>query len=323
MEASQPARPLVAALWNPYNPRPMTQPADIWTVRRLLEWTIPFFTRKDVDSPRLSAEMLLSHVLHVPRLKLYLGYERELSAENLTAYRALVKRAADQEPIAYLTGSAPFFNLDFAVTPDVLIPRPDTETIVENVLQLARQEVGFSNPRILDLCTGSGCIAAALAKHLKTVDSLVATDLSPAAVAVARGNIERLGLSDRIVIAQGDLFEALERVDDHRPFDLIVSNPPYIRSGLMTTLDASVRDFEPHLALDGGPDGLSIHRQILAGAAGRLVPGGRLYLEIAFDQGESARAVAAKFPAFADVKILRDYAGNDRVLYLRKPDSSK
>ena len=302
----------------------MTQPADarapeIWTVRRLLEWTIPFFTRKDVDSPRLSAEMLLAHVLNVPRLKLYLGYERELSPENLTAYRALVKRASDQEPIAYLTGSAPFFNLDFTVTPDVLIPRPDTETIVENVLQLARQEVGFSNPRILDLCTGTGCIAAALAKHLKNVDSIVATDLSPAAVKVARGNIERLGLSDRVTVAQGDLFEALTQLSDRRPFDLIVGNPPYIRSGLMPELDASVRDFEPHLAFDGGPDGLSIHRQILTGAAERLVPGGRVYLEIAFDQGATAKEMAGKFPAYGEIRVLRDYAANDRVLYLRKP----
>ncbi|MBV8779782.1 MAG: peptide chain release factor N(5)-glutamine methyltransferase [Phycisphaerae bacterium] len=296
----------------------MTQQVEIWTVRRLLDWTTPFFQRKDVDAPRLSAEMLLSHVLKVPRLQLYVQHERELTAEQLSAFRGLVKRASDQEPIAYLTGVAPFFNLEFKVTPAVLIPRPDSETIVENVLQLARHEVGFSNPRILDLCTGSGCIAAAIASHLKNLDSVIASDLSPAAVEVARQNFASLELSDRITVVEGDLFEALKHASDHRPFDLITANPPYIRSNLIPELDASVKNFEPHLALDGGEDGLAIHRRILSAAPDRLVPGGRVYLEIAYDQGDAARALAATFPAYTEVKILRDYAGNDRVLYLRK-----
>ena len=297
----------------------MPPPVETWTVRRLLEWTIPFFTRKDVDSPRLSAEMLLSHVLKVPRLQLYINYDRELSAEQLTTFRALVKRASDQEPIAYLTGVAPFFNLDFKVTRDVLIPRPDTETIVENVLQLARNEVGFSNPRILDLCTGTGCVAAAIAFHLKNTDGVVAIDISPEAVAIAKQNIETLGLADRVTVVEGDLFSPISSLADPRPFDLITANPPYIRSALMSSLDASVKDFEPHLALDGGGDGLDIHKRILKGANERLLPGGRIYLEIAFDQGEAAKTLAGEFATFDDVKILRDYGGNDRVLYLRKP----
>src|SRR2546423_14464033 len=146
----------------------MTGGAEVWTVRRLLEWTAAFFTRKEVDSPRLSAELLLAHVLAVPRIKLYTDYERPLPEKDLTAYRALVARAAEHEPIAYLTGKAHFFNLEFEVNRDVLIPRPDTETIVENVLQLARHQPGMESPRILDLCTGSCCIAAAIAHHLKT-----------------------------------------------------------------------------------------------------------------------------------------------------------
>src|SRR3954462_12064267 len=138
-----------------------------WTVRRLLEWTTGFFTRKTIDAPRLSAELLLAHVLQVPRIKLYTDYERALTDTQLTTYRELVRRAGEEEPIAYLTGRAHFFNLEFEVTRDVLIPRPDTETLVENVLQLARRTSGFETPRILDLCTGSGCIAAAIAHHNK------------------------------------------------------------------------------------------------------------------------------------------------------------
>src|SRR5256714_2298095 len=179
---------------------------ETWTVRRLLEWTTPFFTRKEVDSPRLSAELLLAHVLKIPRIKLYTDYERVMGEGELANFRELVKRAGEQEPIAYLTGKAHFFNLEFEVNRDVLIPRPDTETIVENVLQTARHETGLASPRVLDLCTGSGCIAAAIAKHLKTA-TVVATDASAAAVVVAKRNIERLGLSDRVTVEMGDLFE--------------------------------------------------------------------------------------------------------------------
>src|SRR5256714_230669 len=168
-----------------------------WTVRRLLEWTTAFFTRKDVHAPRLSAERLLAHVLKYPRIKLYTDYERPLSEKELATYRGLVQRAVEQEPIEYLTGIAHFFNLEFEVNRDVLIPRPDTETLVENVLQLARNQPGFEAPRVLDLCTGSGCVAAAIAHRLKAA-TVVATDISAPAVALARKNVERLGLSDRV-----------------------------------------------------------------------------------------------------------------------------
>src|ERR1700733_13802834 len=179
-----------------------------WTVRRLLEWTPGFLQKKGVDQPRLSAELLLAHVLSVPRIKLYTDFERVLDEKSLTAYRELVRRASEQEPIAYLTGKAHFFNLEFSVTRDVLIPRPDTETLVENVLQLVRHQAGLETPRVLDLCTGSGCIAAAIAKHLKA-STVAATDLSAAAVEVARRNIQSLGLSERVTVEQGDLFEPL------------------------------------------------------------------------------------------------------------------
>ena len=146
--------------------RPMSETNGTWTVRRLLEWTTGFFAKKNVDSPRLSAELLLAHVLKVQRIRLYTDYERSVGEKELGQYRELVKRAGEQEPIAYLTGRAHFFNLELEVGPGVLIPRPDTETLVENVLQLVRNEPGLETARVLDLCTGSGCIAAAIARKL-------------------------------------------------------------------------------------------------------------------------------------------------------------
>lgn len=296
-----------------YNSAQMTQPTQAWTIRRLLEWTSSFFTRKEVDSPRLAAELLLSHVLSVPRIKLYTDYERVLEEGPLGRYRALVQRASEHEPIAYLTGSAHFFGLEFEVTRDVLIPRPDTELIVENVLQLVRHQAGMEAPRILDLCTGSGCIAAAIAYHLKNA-VVTATDLSEKAAEVARKNVERLGVSERVTVVVGDLFEPLSQMVDARPFDLIVSNPPYVSTTEMEQLDRNVREFEPAGALDGGIDGLIVHRRILAGASGRLVPGGRIYIEIGYKQADAAREAASHHPELENVLILRDLAGNDRVL---------
>ena len=285
-------------------------------MRRILEWTTQYFTRKKIDAPRLSAELLLAHVLGVPRIKLYTDYERPMTEQQLAAMRALVQRAAEEEPIAYLTGRAHFFNLEFEVNRDVLIPRPDTETLVENVLQLARNQAGFEAPRVLDLCTGSGCVAAAVAHHLKGAQVL-AVDISPAAVEVARRNVRRLGLGDRVVVEQGDLFEPLGRMVDRQPFHLILANPPYIPTGQIEALDRSVRDYEPVGALDGGMDGLTVHRRILGEAPGRLVPGGRVFLEIAFDQGNLAAEAAAECSMFRDIMVLRDYGGNDRVLTAR------
>jgi release factor glutamine methyltransferase len=287
-----------------------------WTVKRLLEWTAGFFGKREVDSPRLSAEMLLAHVLAVPRIRLYTDYEKTVSDVHLAAYRELVKRAGNQEPIAYLTGRAPFFNLDLAVSREVLIPRPDTETLVENVLQLARAVPGFEAPRILDLCTGSGAIALALAGRMKSA-TVVATDISEGALTVARENAGRLGLAERVTFLHGDLFTALAATPEAQPFDLILANPPYIPSADIARLDASVRDFEPHLALDGGPDGMNFHRQILAGTEGRLTAVGRVFLEIQFDQGPRVRDLAGSFPHLAEARILKDASGHERVVTAR------
>jgi release factor glutamine methyltransferase len=294
----------------------MTETAP-WTVRRLLQWTQEFFSRKSVDAPRLSAELLLAHVLKYPRIKLYTDFERPLRDSELAEFRGLVQRAAEHEPIAYLTGKAHFFNLEFRVTKDVLIPRPDTETLVEHVLQLARATPGMESPRILDLCIGSGCIAAAIAYHLKNAVAW-GIDISPAALEIARANIEQLGLASRVTLLQGDLYEPLQGSVDAQPFHVITANPPYIPTSQLAALDRSVRDYEPLSALDGGLDGLTLHHRILDGAAQRLIPGGRIYLEIAFDQGPAALAITEGCDMFEDVRILKDYHGKDRVLTARR-----
>jgi len=291
---------------------PVAKPAA-WTVERLIVWTRGFFERKGIESPRLCAELLMAHVLHCTRIELYTNYQKPVDDPHLSTLRALVQRAGEDEPIAYLTGRAHFFNLELIVTPDVLIPRPDTETLVEQVLKLCRNVMGFEAPRVLDLCTGTSCVALAIAAHHKTAQ-LIATDISAPALGVAKQNVDKHALSDRVTLLHGDLFEALNGFVDASPFDIITANPPYIASQQMQSLPRNVRDYEPHVALDGGADGLAPHRRILAGASDRLRAGGRVFLEIAFDQHDAAIAMIQQFPAFIDATVARDHAGQPRVL---------
>lgn len=285
---------------------------QVWTLRKILDWCSSYFEKKGVEPPRLAAEMLLAHVLDCQRIRLYTDLHRPMSEPELATIRDLVKRCGAHEPIQYLTGKAHFYSLEFRVTPDVLIPRPETETLVDRALAFLKKQTN-PTPRVLDLCTGSGCVASAIAANAKAAH-VVATDVSLPALDVARGNVERLKLSDRIELHCGDLYAALEKLVDARPFDLIVANPPYIATPQIAGLDVNVRDYEPHLALDGGPDGLDPHRRILAGAHDRLVPGGRLILEIAYDQEEAAMWMLRQDPRFADARCIRDLAKQPRVI---------
>ena len=293
----------------------------------MLEWCTAFFEKKNVDPPRLSAELLMAHVLKCQRIKLYTDLHRPLTEAELQLTRDLVKRAAAQEPIQYLTGVAHFYNLTFEVNAAVLIPRSDTETLVDRVLADLKHRVPslsadglqqpLEPPRVLELCTGSGCVAAAIAAHHKTA-TVLATDISLPALDVARKNIDRLKLADRVTLLCGDLYGALATLVDARPFDLIVANPPYIATAQIEKLDANVRDYEPRLALDGGADGLDPHRRILAGAWERLVPGGRVFMEIAFDQEEAALWMLRQETRFDDAKCYKDLAGQPRVITARR-----
>jgi release factor glutamine methyltransferase len=294
----------------------MTQAGDVWTLRKVLDWTTGFFQRKNVESSRLCAEMILAHVLGVQRIRLYTDLYRVLTDAQLARVRELVKRASDSEPIQYLTNKAHFFSLEFYVDSNVLIPRPDTETLVERALTFFKSE-NIIAPRVLDLCTGSGCVAAAIASNSKSA-VVFATDISLPALDVARRNIAALKLESRVSCHLGDLYDAMKTVMDAGPMDAIVSNPPYIASEKIESLDRNVRDFEPHLALDGGPDGLDPHRKILAGAKDHLREGGRVFLEIAYDQEEPAMWMLSQADHFDDARCYRDLAGKPRVISARK-----
>lgn len=292
---------------------------DVWTVRRLLEWTSGFFARKQVDSPRLCAELLLAHVLRVGRIQLYVKHDQELSPLELGAFRDLVKRAGEHEPVQYLTGTAHFFGMELAVTPAVLIPRADTETLVEAVLRHLKlaTDTGVEQAlRLADLCTGSGAIALALARHLPNA-RVIATDISEAAAEVARANAQRLGLDDQVEVRVGELVAPLA---GEAPVHVITANPPYIPTGELARLDRNVREFEPRLALDGGADGLDFHRRLLAEAPDHLMPAGRLFVEMQFDQAAALRDLAEASGRWRDVQTLRDFAGHDRVLFARRKD---
>ncbi|MEO1235225.1 MAG: peptide chain release factor N(5)-glutamine methyltransferase, partial [Planctomycetota bacterium] len=254
-----------------------------WTTRKLLAWTTRHFEDRGVDSPRVAAEMLLGHVLGVERLRLYMEPDRPASPDERDTFRGLVARAGRHEPVDYLIGKAPFFSLELAVSPAVLVPRPSTETIVEYVLQRERQ-TSRDDLAIADVCTGSGAIAVALAKHLPAA-TFVATDLSEDALAVARQNAEAHGVADRIDFRHGDLLAPL---DDQR-FDYLLSNPPYISDAEWVEVPANVKDYEPTMALRGGVDGLDCLRPLVAGAAEHMLAGAEVLLEFAASQAEATK----------------------------------
>ena len=277
-----------------------------WTVRRVLGWTAPHFEKLGVDAPRLTAELLLAHVLDTSRVRLYADLDRPLEKGELAAFRTLIARRSAGEPTQYLTGRREFYGHSFQVDPRVLIPRPETELLVEAVLRALPRD---SNSRVLELGAGSGCIAVSIALgNART--RVVATELSPDAVEVARSNARTLGVADRVEVRQGDLFAPLAA---GLPFEVVVSNPPYVARPELPTLSAEVRK-EPHLALDGGEDGLDVVRRIVSGASAWLVPGGLLALEIGDGQGPRVQSLLED-AGYGSVRIERDLARHDRLAF--------
>jgi release factor glutamine methyltransferase len=276
------------------------------TVAQLLRATAAALTPLST-TPRLDAELLLAAVLQWPRSRVLAEYALVPSTQQLAAFEVLVARRMQREPIAYLLGSREFFGLEFAVDRRVLIPRPETELLVERALAFAAARTG-RRLRIADIGTGSGAIAVALAVHLPHAE-IIAGDISPDALAVAAANAARHQVSQRISLRRGDLLEVIDA-----PIDLLISNPPYT---LIDEIEPGVAAHEPHLALDGGPDGLMFYRRLLAGAGAVLQPGGALLLEIGAWQGaDLLRMTAAALP-HAAVRILPDLAGLDRVVEAR------
>jgi release factor glutamine methyltransferase len=281
--------------------------ADEWTVRRVLDWTTGHLKEHGSETPRLDAEILLAHARGCKRIELYTRFDELLTDAQRAVMRDLAKRRAKSEPVAYLVGHREFFSLDFRVTAEVLIPRPDTETLVVELLDAARP---LEAPRVLDLGTGSGCIAIAAAVNHPPA-RITATDLSEAALAIAGQNAETHGVSDRIRFLQGDLFAA---IPDDEQFEVIASNAPYIADHERETLQNDVRKYEPHTALFAGPTGTEVLFRIIDGAAARLVPGGTLILEIAPEQAPAVRARIESNGAYEGVRVIKDSAGLARVV---------
>lgn len=278
------------------------------TVHEVIQRGAEFLQRHGVDSPRLQSELLLAHVLRLPRLQLYLNHDRPVVEPELGAVRALVQRRAKREPLQHLVGSASFYGLEVAVSPAVLIPRPETETLVELALA-ALNRLGTPDAQVLDFGTGSGCVALALAAQCPAAH-LHALDVSAAALVLAQANAERHGLGKRVGFYQGDGFRALPV---GLRFDLIVSNPPYIPTAEIATLQPEVRDFDPRGALDGGVDGLSFYRLLAGESAAWLRSGGGLFAE--FGDGQS-EAVTRLFTdaGWSRVAVHCDLDGRPRVI---------
>lgn len=280
----------------------------VWTIQKLLNWITEYFTSKGIDSPRLSAELLLAYVLVMKRIDLYTNFDKSVSKENLDHLHDLVKRAACNEPISYLTGKTQFYSFELNVTPDCMIPRPETELLVERAIEFLQARIG---PQLVcDLCTGCGCIAIAIAKNLPG-SSIIATDISNTALAVAAKNVERYRLNNRIKLLCGDLFHPFS---DTNKFDLIVCNPPYVSTTEFEKLDKNVKDYEPKIALLAGIDGLDIYRRIAKDVDAFLKPDAALILEVGYNQGQAVSQLLEQASCFAEINIKKDSSANDRVV---------
>lgn len=293
--------------------RPATQ--EVWTTRRLLKWMTEHFTAKEVDSPRVVAEMLLAHVLGCERLRLYMEVDRPASAPELSRLRDLVARAAKHEPVQYLVGEAWFFGKPYSVNRSTLIPRPCTETLVEHVLQWHRLNPGHLNPLIADIGTGTGCIAISLAAQIPD-SRVIATDVIPEALDLAKSNAARHKVSDRMEFRLGSGVEPL--VSGGPPgerYDVICSNPPYISDAEWETqVDRNVKGHEPDSALRGGVDGLYVIRPLIAQSPALLKPGGLFVIEIAASQKEAVIVLANQNELLENPMVLKDHEGLWRVL---------
>ncbi|MCO6437510.1 MAG: peptide chain release factor N(5)-glutamine methyltransferase [Phycisphaerae bacterium] len=288
-----------------------------WTVRRLLDWTAGYFGRLGLSEARLSAEVLLAHVLACKRIELYTRFDAVPDEPSLARFRELVKRAGSAEPIAYLVGEREFYSLPIRVTREVLIPRPETETLVERVIDHCRA-LSLKEPKLLDLGTGSGCIAVAVLRHVPGA-RVVASDVSSAALNIARENAERHGVHERMTLAEADRLALPAEVIPAGGFDVIMSNPPYIGAGDVGGLEACIRDFEPHAALTDGEDGLSFYRMLAEDSAALLAPGGAVFVEIGNGQAAEVIRLMTAGGKFEHCRTWKDpVVGAERVLWFRK-----
>lgn len=286
-----------------------------WTVGRLLQWTADFLKKSGSSSSRLDAEVLLAEARGCQRIQLYTAFDEEPPEPIRSKFRELVKRRAAGEPVAYLVGRREFYSLAFEVTPDVLIPRPETEFVVIAVLD-AIKEIGPDNRplHVADIGTGSGAIAVSVATHAPHCQ-ITAIDVSPAAIAVAKQNATLHQVADRIEFVEGDLLAA---VAADRRFDIIASNPPYVADHELSLMSPETREHEPRLALVAGPTGLEVITRLIDQAAERLNPLGRLIFEVSPMIESNARSILEKNGVFEEIKAIKDLAGLPRVLVARR-----
>ncbi len=280
---------------------------ESWSVGRLLSWTTDYLKRRGSESPRLDAEVMLAHVLGWERVQLYTHFTEEVAERGRGQFRELVRRRAEGAPVAYLVGRKEFYSLALEVSPAVLIPRPESEFVVVEFLAVTK---AVEAPRAVDVGTGSGCLAIA-ATHRHPGAQFVAIDISEPALEVARRNAARHGVVDRIDFRLGD---RLEPAAQEGPFDAIVSNPPYIPTGQIEQLEPGVRDFEPRLALDGGPSGLELVAHVIEESVPLLKPGGHLILEIGTAQEQPVRALIENQHDLRLAPTIRDHAQHPRVI---------
>lgn len=294
----------------------MSAAEQVWTVKAALDWTTAYLAEKADEHPRRSAEWLLSAATGLSRIELYAYHDRPLADDERALLREGVKRRAAGEPLQYVTGEVAFRHIIVKVRPGVLIPRPETEILVDSVLPAIDAAIAERGTALVaDICTGSGCIALSIASERPTT-RVVACDLSQVALTVTAENATRLGLAERVVVVGGDLFAALDE-DLRGQLDVIVSNPPYIPSADVPDLPAEVAGFEPHLALDGGPDGLGVYRRLLAEARTWLRPGGLIGVELDERMVNIAAGEAVEW--YEEVRVVRDLTGRDRIVTARAP----
>lgn len=284
-----------------------------WTIKRLLDWTTEYFSKSTIGNARLEAEVLLAEALECERIDLYTRFDETPEDAKLTEFRVWVKRRGAGEPVAYLVGHREFYSLRFAVDSNVLIPRPETEHLVVAAIEAAKS-FDVSPIRIIDVGTGSGCVAVTIAKQIED-SKIAATDISESAIAVAQANVHAHEVDARVKLYQGDLLEALPK--GSQPVQIIVSNPPYIGRNEIETVDEQVQNHEPSIALFSGENGTEIIERLVNQAPEFLVPGGYLIFETSPIVMDQCVQLVKSNPAFAEVTVQKDYGGLERLVIAR------
>lgn len=287
-----------------------------WTIKQLLDWITQYFDDNNIDSARLSAELLLAEILQMQRIELYTNFDKLVQQAQRDKLRDLVKRCGAGEPLQYLIGRCEFYSMAVKVTPDCLIPRPETELLVERAIEFLRAGDGAVK-HVCDLCSGSGCIAVAIGKNFENAH-IIATDISDTALAVAAENVARYELENKVELLCGDLFDPIIDQLDGAEFDLIVTNPPYVSTDEFEALEEKIKNHEPSIALHAGADGLDVYRRIIADVGKHLKAGGALMMEIGCNQGQAIRDLLAQAEIFGEITIEKDLSDNDRIVTARK-----